>query len=40
MLKLQKLVTEERVVTFIYAASAEERNSTVALKELLERGKR
>ena len=32
-------VTEEKAVTFIYAASDEERNSAVALKEFLERGK-
>jgi uncharacterized protein YeaO (DUF488 family) len=38
LLALLKYVTEERTVTFVYAASAEERNSAVALKELLERG--
>ena len=40
MLALLRNVTEERTVTFVYAASDEERNSAVALKELLERGKR
>jgi hypothetical protein len=30
----------EHTVTFVYAASDEERNSAVALKELLERGKK
>jgi uncharacterized protein YeaO (DUF488 family) len=39
MLALLRHVTEERVVTFVYAASDEEHNSAVALKELLERGK-
>jgi uncharacterized protein YeaO (DUF488 family) len=38
MLALLKYVTREKTVTFIYAASDEERNSAVALKELLERG--
>jgi uncharacterized protein YeaO (DUF488 family) len=37
MLALLKLVTEERAVTFVYAASDEKRNSALALKELLER---
>ena len=37
LLALLKLVTQERTVTFVYAASDEERNSAVALKELLER---
>lgn len=37
MLALLKYVAQERTVTFVYAASDEERNSTVALKELLER---
>ncbi len=36
---LLRYVTEERVVTFVYAASDEERNSAVALKEFLERKK-
>jgi len=39
LLALLKYVTEERAVTFVYAASGEERNSAVALKEFLERGK-
>jgi uncharacterized protein YeaO (DUF488 family) len=39
LLALLKYVTEEKTVTFVYAASDEERNSAVALKELLERGK-
>jgi uncharacterized protein YeaO (DUF488 family) len=38
VLALLKFVTEERPVTFVYAASDEERNSAVALKQLLERG--
>jgi uncharacterized protein YeaO (DUF488 family) len=40
LLALLKYVTQERTVTFVYAASDEERNSAVALKELLERGKK
>ena len=40
LLALLKYVTEERSVIFVYAASDEERNSAVALKELLERGKK
>jgi uncharacterized protein YeaO (DUF488 family) len=39
LLALLRFVTEERTVTFVYAASDEERNSAVALKELLEPGK-
>ena len=39
VLALLRYVTEARTVTFVYAASDEERNSAVALKELLERGK-
>ncbi len=39
MLALLKYVIEEKVVTFVYAAADEERNSALALKELLERGK-
>jgi len=39
VLALLRYVTEERTVTFVYAASDVERNSPVALKELLERGK-
>ena len=38
VLALLRFVTEERTVTFVYAASDEERNSAVALKEFLERG--
>jgi uncharacterized protein YeaO (DUF488 family) len=37
---LLKYVTEDRTVTFVYAASDEERNSAVALKEFLQRGKK
>src|SRR6202165_3647878 len=37
---LLKYVTEERTVTFVYAASDEERNSAVAMKEFLERAKK
>ena len=40
LLALLKYVTQERAVTFVYAASDEERNSAVALKEFLERGKK
>jgi uncharacterized protein YeaO (DUF488 family) len=40
LLALLRYVTEERPVTFVYAASDEERNSAVALKELLEGGKK
>ena len=36
ILALLKLVTDDRPVTFVYAASDEERNSTVVLKEYLE----
>ena len=39
LLTLLKYVTQERTVTFVYAASDEERNSAVVLKELLEMGK-
>ena len=39
VLALLNYVTQERTVTFVYAASDEERNSAVALKEFLERGK-
>ena len=39
VLALLRYVTEERTVTFVYAASDEERNSAVALQEFLERGK-
>ena len=34
--KLLKLVTEARTVTFVYAASDQERNSAVVLKEYVE----
>jgi uncharacterized protein YeaO (DUF488 family) len=37
MVALLKYVAEGRTVTFVYAAKDEERNSAVALKELLER---
>jgi uncharacterized protein YeaO (DUF488 family) len=37
VLALLSYVAQERTVTFVYAASDEERNSAVALKELLER---
>jgi uncharacterized protein YeaO (DUF488 family) len=37
LLALLKLVAQEKAVTFVYAASEEERNSALALKELLER---
>ena len=40
LLALLKYVAEERAVTFVYAASDEERNSAGALKEFLERGKK
>ena len=40
LLALLKHVAQERAVTFVYAAGDEERNSAVALKELLERGKK
>jgi uncharacterized protein YeaO (DUF488 family) len=39
LLALLKLVTKERPVTFVYAASDEQRNSALALKEFLEGGK-
>jgi uncharacterized protein YeaO (DUF488 family) len=39
VLALLRYVTEERTVTFVYAASDEERNSAVALKDLLEQSK-
>jgi uncharacterized protein YeaO (DUF488 family) len=32
-----KYITEERVVTFVYAAGDKERNSALVLKEFLER---
>ena len=40
VLALLRYVTEEKTVTFVYAASDEERNSAVVLKELLERGQK
>jgi uncharacterized protein YeaO (DUF488 family) len=40
VLALLKYVTEERTVTFVYAASDEERNSALVLKEFVERGKK
>jgi uncharacterized protein YeaO (DUF488 family) len=40
ILALLKYVAQEKTVTFVYAASDEERNSAVALKELLQRRKR
>jgi uncharacterized protein YeaO (DUF488 family) len=40
LLALLKYVTEGRTATFVYAAGDEERNSAVALKEFLERGKK
>ena len=39
LLSLLKYVTQEKTVTFVYAASDEERNSAVVLKEFLERGR-
>lgn len=38
MLALLQLLAEDRTVTFIYAASDEERNSAGVLKECVERG--
>ena len=40
MLALLKYVTEEKTVAFVCAASDKERNSAVALKDFLERGKK
>jgi uncharacterized protein YeaO (DUF488 family) len=40
VLALLKYVTEEKTTTFVHTASDEERNSAVALKEFLERGKK
>jgi uncharacterized protein YeaO (DUF488 family) len=40
VLTLLSYVAEERTVTFVYAASDEERNSAVVLKAFLERGKK
>ncbi len=39
VLQLLKYVAQERPVSFVYAASDQERNSAVALKEFLERRK-
>jgi uncharacterized protein YeaO (DUF488 family) len=39
ILALLKYLIEEKHVTFVYAAADEVRNSAVALKELLERGR-
>jgi uncharacterized protein YeaO (DUF488 family) len=36
LLKLLKLLTQDKTVTFVYAASDEQRNSALALKEFLE----
>jgi uncharacterized protein YeaO (DUF488 family) len=38
LVALLRYVGQEKTVTFVYAASDEERNSAVALKELLEQG--
>lgn len=38
LLGLLKYVARQQTVTFVYAASDEERNSAAALKEYLERG--
>jgi uncharacterized protein YeaO (DUF488 family) len=40
LLALLKYVTQEKTITFVYAASDEERNSAVALKEFLERSQK
>jgi uncharacterized protein YeaO (DUF488 family) len=40
VLSLLKHVAQAQTVTFIYAASDEDRNSAVALKEFLERAKK
>jgi uncharacterized protein YeaO (DUF488 family) len=40
VLTLLDYVTQDRAVTFVYAASDEERNSAVALKEYLEQRKK
>jgi uncharacterized protein YeaO (DUF488 family) len=37
LVALLKIVTQEKTVTFVYAASDEEHNSALALKEFLER---
>jgi uncharacterized protein YeaO (DUF488 family) len=40
LLALLQHVAQERTITFVYAASDEEHNSAVALKEFLERGQK
>jgi uncharacterized protein YeaO (DUF488 family) len=40
LLALLKYIALEQTVTFVYAASDVERNSALALKEFMERGKR
>ena len=40
LLALLKYITQEKLVTFVYAASDEERNSAAALKEFLDRAKK
>jgi uncharacterized protein YeaO (DUF488 family) len=40
LLALLKYIAQDRPITFVYAASDEERNSAAALKEILERGKK
>jgi uncharacterized protein YeaO (DUF488 family) len=40
VLALLNYVTEEKTVTFVYAASDEERNSAVVLMEVLQRAKK
>jgi uncharacterized protein YeaO (DUF488 family) len=40
LMALLKIVTEEKAVTFVYAASDTERNSALVLKEFLEQGKK
>jgi len=37
---LLKYVTQEKTVTFVYAASDEQRNSALALKEFMERSQK
>jgi uncharacterized protein YeaO (DUF488 family) len=39
-LALLRYVTRENVITFVYAARDEERNSAVVLKDFLERGRK
>jgi hypothetical protein len=40
LLVLLKYVAHEKTVTFVYAACDDDRNSAVALKQFLERGKK